>query len=437
MYMKTISITLMLIILPNFFWGALAWYLDLDRTIINIDYFVIFLIIRYRFLFIPCFFIINLFDFINLFSQVFAFIRFSDLLYLIKFIVVSSLFNLLYLVVFLIFFIIYLLIIFKNKKNINYLYVLFVLNLSLLVVFLANNNVIKNRYAESQIYSLYENRSKGFFENFHQEGNAFDENDKIGSAASKILKESNDYTNIILVLNESWGVVDDDIQKDIISPLKLSKNGFDYSFTSMDSNGFTLDAEIRELCQKGINHFNMKNQMVGFENCLPHILNKKGYETISYHGSTGFMYDRKYWYPRVGFKEINFKENFLNKNSRCYSFPGMCDVDLGRVIHNRLKGSEKKFIYWLTLNTHFRYDLRDMKYDLFDCKEFNVKINSLECNNLKLQKQFFHILSMIINTKDLKNTYIIVVGDHPPPMYGAGEKIFEINKVPVLQIKVR
>lgn len=433
--MKKHITPLFFIIFPNIFWLVLAFCLDLDRSIINIDYFFIFLFLRYRFFAISIFLIINFFDFLNLFSQVFAFIRITDLFYLVKFSLISSFSNLYYLLVFFIYFIFSLVLIFKNKIN-NLMSILVFFNILIFFMLIEKNlKDNENLYVKSEIYSIYEKRSRGFFENFKENGSAIDFNSNITASSTDLINNSKDFNKIILILNESWGVIDQKIQEDIISPLKDNK--FEYRLSELSSSGFTLDAELRELCHKRIIHFNMKNQIVGFDNCLPNKFKEIDYKTVAIHASTGFMYDRKYWYPRAGFQEIYFKENMLNIKSKCYSFPGMCDRDLVSIVKKQLVSSDKVFLYWLTLNTHFKYDLRDLKYDIFNCSNFNIVENSLECNNLKLQKQFFYTLSGLLNTIELQDAYVIVVGDHPPAMYGQGREIFNKDKVPILKIQFR
>ena len=51
------------------------------------------------------------------------------------------------------------------------------------------------------------------------------------------------------------------------------------------------------------------------------------------------------------------------------------------------------------------------------------------CHNLKLQNQFFYNLSQLVKNPELKGTYVVIVGDHAPPIYDMSRKDFEENKV--------
>ncbi|MEG0619346.1 MAG: sulfatase-like hydrolase/transferase [Bacilli bacterium] len=257
---------------------------------------------------------------------------------------------------------------------------------------------------------------------------------KVKSASSDLFRNPKEYEKILFIVNESWGVVDEKIQNDIIS--SAVKNTEIVEYNKIAFNGFTINAEFRELCKNNVKHFNLKEQKSGFDNCLPKIYQKNGYETIAMHGSTSYMYDRKYWYPRVGFRKLIFKDTLINKKSKCFSFPGMCDRDLLTYILQSFKENEKVFFYWLTLNTHMNYDMRDLKVDIFNCEFYNIGSNSPSCRNLKLQKQFFYYLSKLLERPEMKGVYIVVVGDHSPPMHGSEKSVFIKGQVPVLIMRV-
>src|SRR5690606_9984297 len=109
--------------------------------------------------------------------------------------------------------------------------------------------------------------------------------------------------------------------------------------------------------------------------CLPNRLKAQGYDTFAFHGAAGLMYDRVRWYPDIGFNNTMFFE----ANSwprRCYSFPGACDSDMVDFVAKSLDNPGKVFTYWLTLNSHYSYDSRDIHGDLFPCEKYAVPINS-------------------------------------------------------------
>lgn len=443
--MKKIFIILLFFLLPNLFWQVLAFFFNIERNFFNIDYFLIILAIYYKRIYIGLllFIFFSFFDFLNLFSQVFPFIRILDLFYLLKYSLLASYSNFLLLLLFLFFIYVY----FVNLKA----YIINIENKSLLIFFniliigfFVQNIWIKEdsrawridakRIISSQSIQTYELRNEGFLDNFNIQGDVFSEK-KITSFSHNIFLSAETPRRILFIVNESWGVTNDEIQNYLIKDIKNNRNIISYKIGELKFDGFTLNGEIRELCQKNILHFNLKDQVTGFDQCLPNKL--KNYHTVAMHGTTGAMYERKYWYPKVGFQRIYFRENFPNLKSRCYSFPGLCDQDLKFIVQQEFKNNSEIFFYWLTLNTHINYDLRDLKLDLFACEKFDINPNSPSCRNLKLQKQFFYHLNQLISTPEMKNTTIYVVGDHSPPLYGNEKTIFKKNTVATLVLKVR
>lgn len=439
---------ILVVLLPNIFFGGAAFYLNVNRSLINLDYVIaiFFYLFGYKKTAIIVFIFLCFFDFVNIFSQIFPFIRFGDLFYLLKYTLFSSPINLIFPSLFSLFVIIYFFTINKVSAHLDKVYILVIFNLMLLVVFLQNNfiesssnrpwRIDSKKIVQSQILNSYELRSDGFLENFSFKGDAFN-TIKMDSSTKNLFNTENQDEKILIVVNESWGsAVDSRINRDIVSNVIQSKHVVSYKLSEMNVDGFTINGEIRELCRKGLNHFNLKEQKNGFENCLPNLYKHKGYSTYAMHAATGSMYDRKYWYPKAGFQNLIFRETIDHLNSRCYSFPGFCDRDLNNYIAKAFR-EPKVFFYWLTLNTHVNYDLRDLKFDNFDCLKYKIENDSSSCRNLKLQKQFFYYLSQLIEKPEFKGAYIYVVGDHAPPIYAESEAIFRDKAVGTLRMKIK
>lgn len=79
-----------------------------------------------------------------------------------------------------------------------------------------------------------------------------------------------------------------------------------------------------------------------------------------------------------------------------------------------------------------------MKSENISCEEVGITSNTETCRNLKLQKQLFKALSESIENGSIKNTEIVIVGDHPPPIINHTEKLknFRTDAVPFAHIKV-
>lgn len=438
--MKKFIVIFIVFLLPNLFWQAIALFLDVYRVIFNLDYLIIisFLVLSKKRIGFFLFFVVNFFDFLNIFSQIFPFIRLLDLIYLIKFAVYANPINILAFILFLALSFFYIKFSAQKLDNSYQLSLVLCINFFLLFWFVQNFlvgddsrlwSMQSNRVIASQILNTYNVRTEGFVQSLSDKGEAF-QNNQIPSASNDIFKSPEQYKKMILIVNESWGVAkNDQIQKDLLAEL-IGSNQIQWLWRKpLNVDGFTINGEIRELCQKSLQGFNLKDQQTGFQNCLPNILKAKGYYTVAMHGATGAMYDRKYWYPKVGFDQQIFRESLPDLNSRCYSFPGFCDRDLQNQIVDQFGKHKKIFFYWLTLNTHVNYDLRDLKDDQFDCKKYQLDQSMSACRNLKLQKQFFINLSQLVKKPELKDTYVVIVGDHTPPIYDESRKAFEESQV--------
>ena len=432
---------LIFFLIPSFFWQIVAFLLDVHRVVINFDYFFVLLsllLFRKKIVGLVVFFIVSFFDFLNIFSQIFPFIRLLDLIYLIKFTIYANLINVIFFIFFLILSFFYIYISLQRLNKDYQLSFIFCTNFFLLLwitqnIFVEDHsrlwNMESSQILSSQSLNTYNVRTEGFVQNFSGKENTF-QNYKISSASGEIFKTASKYKKIILIVNESWGVTKNaNIQEDLLKEI-VKNNDIEWLWKkSLNVNGFTIDGEIRELCQKKLTNFNLKDQKIGFENCLPNILKAEGYHTVAMHGATGAMYDRKYWYPKAGFDQLIFRESLPDLKSRCYSFPGFCDRDLQGHIIQEFHKHKKIFFYWLSLNTHVNYDLRDLRDDYFDCKKYGLDQSMSACHNLKLQNQFFYNLSQLVKNPELKGTYVVIVGDHAPPIYDMSRKDFEENKV--------
>ena len=448
-FLKIFVTGVLIILLPNMVMELIAYLTDTKRLLINIDYFIpLFLLaFRQRFLFIAAFIITTIIDFLVLFTQLFPFVRLSDLFYLSKFAFVSSSSYQLY-GVFLVLLITIQCYLYLKKYHVEYNKILLVLfNIIIfyyayMVHFKDNSNLsfsqANKELVGSQLVSNISYIKSGFIRTYTIEGNAF-RKAKVHGSTAELFKYPESHDRVLLVVNEAWGVpINAAIQNDVLSPILNNTTAYNFQQETLSFIGATIAGELRELCAKAPIHYNLKNQTEGFEDCLPNQYKSLGYNTVAVHGAIGFMYDRQYWYPRAGFQQMLFRDKGLNiPDSRCYSFPGNCDSDIAHRIVEQFDNNDKLFLYWLTLNTHAIYDNRDLEIDLFDCAKYNIKSNTAVCRNLKLQKQYFHTLSQMISHPSLSGTRVIVVGDHEPPLIEEKETVFISGKVPIFEFEVK
>lgn len=261
-----------------------------------------------------------------------------------------------------------------------------------------------------------------------------------GELAAWFRKKEEDFNSrVLLIVNESWGHdVNQEITNTILSPItSLTSKVADLQVGQASFSGMTLAAELRELCSAVPTSFGLRLVDTGFEKCLPNRLRAYGFDTYALHGASGLMYDRIYWYPKAGFSETVFFESKVWPK-RCFSFPGACDLDMAEEIPVIFSGPGKKFVYWLTLNSHAVYDLRDLRTDTFDCGYFEVDDESMTCRNLKLQAQFFESIARLVVDPRMRGVTVRIISDHPPPIFDQKEfaKYFEYSTVPWLEFTI-
>lgn len=443
--------TLFYLFIINFSFFCCTYYLGIERSFINYDYIIVAILLAYNFKKTAnlIFILIFIADILICAQKIFPFYRFEDIAYILKFLWISSIYY--QILFFLLFFIIFLHIYISLKLEINkritsYFFILF----TLLFSFLEIKNVYFSN-GDSNVYSKLIKSNLNEFINlqfglFNKAVTAeVEELQSLPQSLSTqlIRKQIEDGTapnKVLFIIAESLGYPNNKlILNDMISPL-LDKSEYlkDFKVSKATYVGSTVQAELRELCQKKPLNYNFRNLSNGFENCLPNQFKANGYETTVLHGALGIMYDRVYWYPKAGFQNMIFRET-KNWKKHCYSFPGACDIEISKIIPEYMTNNKKTFFYWLTLNSHAIYDLRDLEIDNFNCDKFKIKNHSESCRNLKLQTQFFSILAELIDDPKMNGVKVILVGDHSPAIFNQNEKnlIFDGNNVMLMEFKIQ
>ncbi len=424
-----------------------AYFLNLNRVWFNIDYLLCFILfaVHYKKLASLLLVLLALSDILLLVRQIFPFFRLDDIFYVLKFIFISSGY---YQKLFIsgLFFIIFL-VIFYNKFILQrkfLIYISFILSL----LFLSESiyTQIHPRPREIIDSQLIEFVNLPFFG--FKEALVAKQKDLINKPYTTANKElyqniknhQIDNNGVLFIVAESLGMPKNHmVLQEILKPLTSQKQNFTYF--NIDKSSYympTVAGELRELCHASPQNFNLKNLTQGFEDCLPWHFKKLGYETTAMHGALSIMYDRKHWYPRAGFDNLIFYEH-QKWQKQCYSFSGACDVELVNIVADTFKKPKKQFFYWLTLNSHAIYDERDIFIDVFDCEKFSIDINSESCRNIKLQAQFFYILSELIQKNQFKGVEVVIVGDHTPPIFKQEEKdrYFDGMNVLIVNFKIK
>ncbi len=119
--------------------------------------------------------------------------------------------------------------------------------------------------------------------------------------------------NLVLILVESWGKpLTSGLNESLLRP--YSARGLPERYTLSQGvvpfYGPTVDGEARELCGSAIGFGLLSASASLLKTCLPARLNAMGYHTMGVHGFNARMFERGTWYPRIGFEEIMFRDQF-------------------------------------------------------------------------------------------------------------------------------
>lgn len=439
-----------IIITNSFFWVADSVLLT-QRPIINIDYFIVvilffsrFIVLRYLGFFL--FLLIFVVDLVFWLRQLFPFIRLGDIFYFLKVFYMGPYVYKIYLL-FMIF--LYFLEIFSINFSKRFFSIKEVLCSVIFILicfhFFLDKGVDKNMFSKggflsSQILNIYNMKDSLMYNKFSWDSEIIPSGFK--GATDVLFHQEKRPDRVLLVIVESLGLPHDKvIENFIIEPIlndKTQEKIINFERRGQDFVGATVSAELRELCRANITNFNIKSIQVGWESCLPNQLARNGYKTYGLHAANGAMYDRFFWYPKSGLKNNFFFENFP-ENTRCYSFPGVCDRDLFPFVSSVFeKNKGKVFFSWMTLNSHYPYDIRDIKKQNIDCSVIGLDSSSDACRLIYLQRQFFEGLAYLVSQESMKGVHVYLVGDHQPPIIDKRyTNIFEENKVLSMTFEIK
>ena len=437
-----------LLLLPNLVLMAISIHLSLARPLLNIDYYIALLLVMvgFRKIGLSLFFIIYCVDVILLIGQVFPFFRLDDIIYIIKFLFISSTYYKITLVIGLLLGFLFVFLYFKIKLKKTSFLIFF----NILALVFVTESILSIFYLQTTEKNIISSQSVEFtqkqFDGFNQTLNlpkkTLVDLKPTGAAKNLFLnleQKAKANNGVLLIVSESFGMPKDPaIFAALIQPLKSNIKYEEYNEGHFSYIGATLHGELRELCHAHPQNFNLKQLTQGFEHCLPHQLAQYGYQSTAMHGALGIMYDRKFWYPRAGFEQTIFFENY-SWARRCYSFPGACDIDMMSIVEQTFTSPSKQFFYWLTLNTHAIYDARDIHIQALNCAAFNIPEHSATCRNFQLHAQFFSQLSHLLRKPVFKGVEVIIVGDHTPPILNNAEKekYFLGNDVAWISFKIK
>ena len=250
-------------------------------------------------------------------------------------------------------------------------------------------------------------------------------------------------TNLMVVVVEAMGEPQNPAMRARLDRIWMRPEfmrSFEITHGVTEYYGSTTSGEVRELCHRWGNY----DEITAPEpHCLPALLEKRGYETTSYHAFKANFFDRERWYPLIGFRHMVFGDQLLAKGAGyCPNvFPGACDRDVPGFISKRLANADKpQFIYWLTLNSHLPV-VANSELGTEDCAGSDRQADEdfpMICRLFTIWRGTADALANVIDRPDFPPTDILIVGDHMPPFTDQKTRLqFDPAHVPWILLKHR
>jgi hypothetical protein len=236
----------------------------------------------------------------------------------------------------------------------------------------------------------------------------------------KLVEQPNGRHMLVVIVEAMGHFADPAHQKLLEDAIHAGGIAARYDITT-GTNGFlggTTAAEMREFCatqDSYIDHLDKPRP-----DCLPFQMSKAGYATAAYHGFSGDMFERRQWWPHIGFARAQFGEDLFTPGEKlCGSvFVGLCDPDLVKRLAAQIKAATTpQFTYFLTVNTHIPV-LIDAGYGHLDCANHDPRMPEREvCVMTDAWIELLQGIATAWAAPDMPPTEILIVGDHAPPLW--------------------
>lgn len=456
-YKQHLKLLIPIIVINAF--GLVGLYLFLPRPLFYIEYaFVLLALIVFKNYWqsLTLFIFIFIFDLFNLFSSLFLF-QLGDFFYSIRFIQFYH-FSILQIMAGTSFFAYLFLIGYLLKKSHPFiqshkkLFLKILASLYLIVIFfdfLSGSNKLTEKFIEVDFSkkNIVGSFVKDYVQYFSNVSNSQIETLKDSSIGfSSFFKDTTG--NQMLIVVESWGELKDSkLQKEFFIWItkKFEKKGYEVSLGRSSTYGSTVAAGLRELTNSKGDYGYFLNKKSA-ETPLRSIFDEKklqGYETFGFHPYTGRMFFRSIWWKNLGIQNLYFREQYLIENisiknedlGEANYFPSVKDEIFFDYVLNKTKNSPKKFVYYLTLNSHIPYNAVGKDHDptsQFDISKMEISYQA--------KNQLIHIKNLLeyFSQKLEPNKWnkVLIVGDHMPPFLTKKDRNFYIDgRVPYVLMK--
>ena len=316
--------------------------------------------------------------------------------------------------------------------------------LFLFLFFLIRDIVSKNKYD----YSLLAGEKEGYIYNFfssisifHNKDDisikdadsiiSFKTNDKSKSSFNTIdtknaqiidiiEKNENEYPNVIVIMNESFGSVHRRINTNItVTPYYDNLTGVIKGDLYVNTfGGGTANTEFEFLT--GVSIGNYPYPVMPYNNfvkrdkySIAKYFSNLGYETIAMHPYTSTNYCRDKVYKRFGFDKLYFYDDFRDKKyiRKFVSDESMYEEVIRRYEETKLD-KKRAFIFGITMQNHSGYDEFEGEEVKSDFE--NIKSKKELDSYLSLMKKSDDAIKVLIDyfSKEKEHVILLFFGDH-------------------------
>ncbi len=178
----------------------------------------------------------------------------------------------------------------------------------------------------------------------------------------------------------------------------------------------SCDADFAVLCGQRPSEviINYALKEYPYENCLPKVLSNAGFHTVAIHGNNGHFFKRRYAFGRMGFDEIWFEEELVQRAKLIvhdYAW-GIDDVDVFdfslKLLDQRSHTPQFHFIITLTSHGPFTYTPPTSKEIFSNPKTMQQRyMNAIRYTD-RATKRYVESLP--------DGTVVVIYGDHPSLM---------------------
>jgi len=253
--------------------------------------------------------------------------------------------------------------------------------------------------------------------------------------------------DVVLIVVESWGLpLDANLAQALDAPYDDPRvaSKYDVSFGAVPFSGSTVPGEARELCRSRMGFKIILAPPELLQGCLPALFHARNYENLSIHGYSGLIFDRKTWYPKIGFDQSWFGPNLdkLKLPDCDGAFPGTCDAAIAGWIGSSLLSvdtAKPRFIYWVTLNSHLPVPTHPGLADDGVCSTLPSLRDSVPlCSWFRLVRNVHQSVQQLALRPSSRATVFVLVGDHAPPFADPQlRQIFSATDVPYVVLTPR